>query len=263
MKTLWIESVGVAGPGLPGWIASQAALSGAQDFVAAPRVEQAPQLLPPNERRRATPAVRLAFAAAEDAIRTAALEPDSLASVFATSEADTGVLHRLCTALAQEAPVLSPTDFHNSVHNAAAGYWSIATGSRQPSSSVSAYDASFCAGLLEAATLAQDQVPAVLLVAYDIRPPAPLHATRPIREAFACALVLSAERRASAVASIDIQSTSEAESPMANPELEHLRQGNPAARALPLLAALASQRAGVVVLRGVGEQRFRVSVAPC
>ena len=43
---------------------------------------------------------------------------------------------------------ISPTQFHNSVHNAAAGYWHIAAGSAAPSLSVGGHDGAFAAGLL-------------------------------------------------------------------------------------------------------------------
>jgi hypothetical protein len=53
------------------------------------------------------------------------------------------------------------------VHNAAAGYWCIATGSQCASSAVSAFDRSFAAGLLEAATLCVADATPVLLVGFD------------------------------------------------------------------------------------------------
>ena len=45
---------------------------------------------------------------------------------------------------------ISPTRFHNSVHNAAAGYWTIGAGCMQATTALSAYDATFAEGLLEA-----------------------------------------------------------------------------------------------------------------
>ncbi len=71
--------------------------------------------------------------------------------VFASSDGDGDIVHRLCTALATPAAAVSPTDFHNSVHNAATGYWSIGAHSQAPSTAICAYDGSFSAGLLEAA----------------------------------------------------------------------------------------------------------------
>ena len=95
--------------------------------------------------------------------------------------------------------LISPTRFHNSVHNAAAGYWSIAYGCTEASTSLCAGDASFGAGLLEALAQLAAVAPAVLLLAYDADYPPPLHAKRPIADAFGVALLLTrpwAARRA-------------------------------------------------------------------
>ena len=62
------------------------------------------------------------------------------------------ICHEICQALALAAREVSPTRFANSVHNAAAGYWSIATGSMMESNVLCAFDASFVAGLLDAMT---------------------------------------------------------------------------------------------------------------
>ena len=40
------------------------------------------------------------------------------------------VIHEICEALATDEREVSPTRFHNSVHNASAGYWGIATRSQ-------------------------------------------------------------------------------------------------------------------------------------
>ncbi len=50
-----------------------------------------------------------------------------------------------------------PTKFHNSVHNAAAGYWTIATGCLKPYTSVSGYYFTYGEGLLEAASQALER----------------------------------------------------------------------------------------------------------
>ncbi|MGH8457261.1 MAG: beta-ketoacyl synthase chain length factor [Stenotrophobium sp.] len=262
MKPLFVEAVGVAAPGLEGWAQALPVLRGEQAYVPRDLSVYQPNLLPPNERRRATAAVRLAFRVAEDAMSGSTFQPAELAGVFATSEGDTGILHRLCTALAGESRAVSPTDFHNSVHNAAAGYWSIAVGAKLPSVSLSAWDASFAAGLLEAMTLAHGDGCKVLMAAYDIRPPDPLHATRPLQHAVGAALVLTPERTAASLASLVVSSTQDAETAMTDAVLESLRRGNPAARALPLLQLLARKAAGRVVLAGTGAQRWQWQVQP-
>ncbi|MGQ0586881.1 MAG: beta-ketoacyl synthase chain length factor [Gammaproteobacteria bacterium] len=262
MMSVFVESAGVIAPGLAGWAAAAPVLRGQAPYAPAEIPSTAPELLPANERRRASASVRLAFVAAEDAVRGSSRAPADLASVFATSEADTAILHRLCTALAQQQRVLSPTDFHNSVHNAAAGYWSIATACRQPSASISAWDATFTAGLLETAALVHETGGA-LLVCYDIIPPGPLHAARPLAAACAAALVLTRERGPRTLARLEIERGDGAESRMDDNGLEHLRIGNPAGRALPLLRALALAAPGAVTVAGAGSSRFRIAVAPC
>ena len=258
-----IKAVGLAAPGLAGWAASMPVLSGAAPYVFSAETPYAPTLLPPNERRRATAAVRQAFRAAEDAIGGAGGARD-LASVFASSDADMAVLHRICAALAQEPRIISPTDFHNSVHNAASGYWSIAVQSMAVTTTLSAYDASFTAGLIEAAALARDRAGDVLLVAYDASAPPPLSVKRPLALSAGVALILGPADGANAApfGRIALELASGGESQCALPALEGLRSGNPALRALPLLELMAARRAASVTLRASGALHVTVRWTP-
>ncbi|MDB5969851.1 MAG: hypothetical protein JWQ90_2301 [Hydrocarboniphaga sp.] len=257
---IYVQAIGLAAPGLPNWAEARALLRGERAYVAGELPPYQPQLLPANERRRAGGAVRLAFRAAEDAMQNGVFAPKDLATVFASSDADTPVIHRICSALAEPARMVSPTDFHNSVHNAAAGYWSIATACAKPSTSLSAWDWSFAAGLLEAFTWAADGAE-VLLVAYDIALPAPLLERRPIAGPFATALVLSARATPGCIARIAMSIGDGSADTIAEAGLEALRVGNPAARALPLLQALARGIAGEVLLPTVGDRVLRVRLA--
>jgi hypothetical protein len=245
---VFIEAVGLAAPGLPSWAAGSAALRGGHPYLFEPLPPHSPAMLPPNERRRATPAIRLAFQAAEDAMAASTLPAASLATVFASSDADLAIIHRICVALAGTPRFISPTDFHNSVHNAAAGYWSIAAGARAASTTLGAHDGSFAAGLLEACLQVAVDACDVLLVAFDLPAPEPLHAKRPIAHPAAVALVLTPRRSANSLATLACATTVEAESAMADDALEKLRLGNPAARAFPLLERLATREAGKIVL---------------
>ena len=197
----YIQGIGVLGPGLRDWPgATVAVLSGT-----APHVLQATQVpvlevLPPAERRRTGRVVRLALAVGLEAASRAGEEPGGMPSVFTSSSGDGQNCHELCEVLASSDRRVSPTRFHNSVHNAAAGYWSIATGAKAPSTALCAYDASFAAGLLEAmAQVLVDQT-TVLLLAYDVPYPEPLHAKRPMADAFGVALVLAPRKDASSLA---------------------------------------------------------------
>jgi hypothetical protein len=145
---------------------------------------------------------------------------------------------------------VSPTHFHNSVHNAAAGYWAIAADCRKSSVSLSAYGDTFAAGLVEAISMVHVEQAAVLLVAYDAPGPATFQGHRPVTEAFAAALVLAPEKVGPSVAELAITFAPFPYSPppLSDPGLQHLRSANPAARCLPLLTALAGSDNGFVQL---------------
>lgn len=261
MKPLYVAAIGIAAPGLAGWPQARAVLRGEQALVSEELPLYQPTLLPANERRRATPAVRLAFRVAEEAVAATDIAPSALAGVFATSEADTTILNRICSALASDGRAVSPTDFHNSVHNAAAGYWSIAASARLPSVTMAAYDATFVAGLLEACTLAHGENYDTLLAAYDIAPPWPLSEGRAIRCSAGVSLIVTPQLGAHSVASLRISSTADVSTRMTDAALESLRVANPALRALPLLQLLAQQQQGAVVLDGVDDQRWQIEIA--
>jgi hypothetical protein len=262
-RAVFVESVGLIAPGLAQWPNAQAILRGEQPYIATPLPPYAPALLPANERRRASPTVRLAFAAAEDAMQRSSIAPAAFATVFASSDADLHIIHRICTALTATPRLVSPTDFHNSVHNAAAGYWSIAVGAHGASSTLSAYDDSFTLGLVETCGMVRVEGVDTLLVAFDLPPPEPLYAKRPLTQAVGVALALTVQRTANSIASLQCAWSSAPVSTMPTPELESLRVSNPAARALPLLVLLAAQRDGQVSLPRASGAQLVVTVATC
>lgn len=260
--TCHVEAIGFAAPGLPDWSSARDVLAGRAAWVSVPDTPYSPQLLPPNERRRATPSVRQAFRAAEDAMKASTLAFAELPSVFASSDADLGVLDRLCTALAREPRLVSPTDFHNSVHNAASGYWSIAIRSREATTTIAAFDGSFAAGLLEAAAMLDASRPAVLLVAYDVPAPAPLHAKRALVGPASVALVLTRHRAANAQATLVLEPAAAPVTPSLVAALETLRTGNAAMRAVPLLEHVARGTVARVTLPGASGTHVAVEIAP-
>ena len=264
MIGVYVEGVGLCGPGLAGWAASVPVLAGRQDYVPAPTGVPPSPLLPANERRRAARIVKIALAVGAEAFAAARRDPAETATVFASSGGDGDTIHEILGVLAAPAPELSPTRFHNSVHNAAAGYWSIATGSRAASSSLCCYDDSFAAGLLEAAVQAAAEHRAVGLIAYDVQYPAPLCEVRPIGAAFAVALVLSDAPTPASFARIELEPRTEfrASSVLATPALEALRRNTPAARSLPLLAALARREHGAVTLGYLDDMVLALRIAP-
>jgi hypothetical protein len=253
------------GPGLPSWEDGRRALAGETAFQSAPAIIAASDLLPTAERRRAPVPVKLALAVGQEAFRDAARDMSVTPTVFTSSSGEGETLHAMCETLASEAREVSPTRFHNSVHNAAAGYWSIATRCREASTSLCAYDASFAAGLLEAVVQVVSRGAPVALIAYDQPYPEPLHSARPLSGCFGVAFVLAAEGSGQASAVLDVTplGTEEPVTQMSDRALEELRRGIPAARALPLLEAIARKAAATVVVEFLEGTSLSVSVRPC
>ena len=259
----YVSGIGVLGPGLADWEATAAILSGTHAYAPARTALPAPVLLPSAERRRTGRVVKLALAVALEATGRAATDPAQLASVFSSSGGDGQNCHELCQALASAGREISPTRFANSVHNAAAGYWSIATGAKLQSNVLCAYDASFGAGLLEALTQVTVDGESLLLVAYDTEYPEPIHSKRPVPDAFGAAMVLTPHKTPTSIARLSATLEQDPMDIMVEPLLESLRRTIPAARCLPLLEQLAYGRAGRVVLEYLDVSRIVVQVQPC
>lgn len=256
-----VAGIGLLGPGLVDWTSAAALLRDPTLWHATPTVVPAPMRLPANERRRAGTAVKASMGVADQACLMADLDPAVLATVFTASSGDPDNCHALCEALAMAERVVSPTRFTNSVHNAGAGYWHIAVRSQRPSTSLAVYDGCVAAGLLEAMAQCAFTQRAVLLVACDLPYPAPLHALRPLRNVFAFALLLVPAGQA-ALARLTLRLTgNEPATTCTHAALERLRLGNPAARALPLLQALAGAGAQAVCIEAQTGSGVRVNLA--
>lgn len=257
-----VEGVGLAGPGLAGWKQAREILAGREPLETKSTILPPAEALPAVERRRAGKSVRLALAVGLEAAGDAGRSARDLAAVFASSTGDGDNLHAICDALASDDRLISPTRFHNSVHNAPSGYWGIATGSMHSADSLAAYDASFAAGLLEAVgRVAANPALPVLLIAYEAPYPEPLSATRPMVDAFAVALALAAPDTAARGATLSIEITQEAPTVLADARLESVRRGVPAARSLPLLALLASGEPGRAVIEYLDGLSLAVDVS--
>lgn len=251
--------VGALGPGLADWAGGRALLRDPAAWQRQPTVVPPPGRLPPTERRRAGTVVKASIVVADEAVAAAGLDAAQLATVFTSSTGDPVNCHILCEALAAPERVVSPTRFTNSVHNAAAGSWHIATHSRQPSTSLAAFDASFGAGLLEAAVQCVAARAPVLLVACDVPYPEPLHALRPVADVFALALVLAPPAAAGCRLRLELGGEA-APTRCDDARLEEVRRTIPAARALPLLQMLARAAAGRVVLEGLPGLSLRLQI---
>ena len=253
---LFVESAAILAPGLPGWAIGRAVLAGEKTYQSEPLAPPVADLLPAVERRRTGSMVKLALAVGHQALTSAGRPVDSVATVFVSSGGDGDVINDICITLAGSDRQVSPTRFHNSVHNAPSGYWGIATHSHHPSTSLCGYNWSFVIGLLEAAVQLQIDRQEVLLVAYDTPYPEPLGGVRRLAEPFGAALLVTRDRTDRTIAELEVNMDARAQeiSRMSDVALERLRTGNPCARALPLLAALAgAQRQQVTLERGAGQ----------
>jgi hypothetical protein len=261
--TAYISGVGLLGPGLPNWAESSAILNGTAAYEANQTLIPAPELLPAAERRRASNIVKLSLATSLEALATAEMLTTDLPSVFSFSNGDGLNCHSICECLASEDREISPTRFHNSVHNAVAGYWSIATKNMATSSVLCAYDGSFGAGLLDAMTQVVVDDTACILMTSDTPYPEPMHSKRPIPDNFGVALVLTPQQTAKSLAKISLEISYEVADRFTDPVMEHLRVAFPSGRSLPLLQAIAQGQAKKVVIDYLDELRLSVEVTPC
>ena len=241
-QRLYVEGLALWSPALPGWAAAAPALQGLPTPAAeAPLASRpSPALLAANERRRAPDGVLVALEVAAAAVAMAGRDAASLPSVFTSAHGDLAVVDALCSTLASDPALLSPTRFHHSVHNAASGYWAMATGCHAPSSAVAGFDASFALGLLEAATQAATEHTPVLLAGFDTDARGALASVTRSRGLLGVALVLAPERSAATRAVLDwaVQPGSALPSTLQSPAAQALA-GNAMADALPLFEALA------------------------
>lgn len=201
-------------------------------------------LIPANIRRRTSLTTRIAITAATLACQRAKTQIETIPSVFASMGGEIQVTDTLCRLLPDSEALLSPTQFHNSVHNTTAGYWSILNRCQAQTTAIAAADDTFAMGLLEAWVQLQFSPGDLLLVCYDenwpqyLAPPIGTHA-------LACAIVLSSDD-SHALASMTMPQLNSAHSPhepTVSPQLWHeswskLVDTVPAAATIPLLLAI-------------------------
>ncbi|MBP7127026.1 beta-ketoacyl synthase chain length factor [Myxococcota bacterium] len=121
------------------------------------------EFIPKNVRRRLSrlilQALQVTFEAADPGI--------DAPLVFGTANGEIETIAMLLPAVLAPDPSVSPTLFHNSVHNAAPGYWAILARRLAASTTVTAGPATFEAALLEAVCRLEDGAPQVQVTAGD------------------------------------------------------------------------------------------------
>jgi hypothetical protein len=221
--------------------------------------------LGPTERRRAPDTVAIALEVAARACASAGRAPSDLPAVFASTHGDLAISDYMCATLVDTPALISPIKFHNSVHNAAAGYWSIGTSCYAPYTAISAFQHTFGAGLLEAVVqIACEQQP-VLYVAFDVEAKGALSTMAPSRGLLGVALVLApagAARPGGRHLSMRIAAAESCEATPSRSAAAALVADNALAPCLPFLEALAADAPATVQLTLGERTTLNVQVSP-
>lgn len=262
MIRMAVGGIGVRAPGVAHW---DALVENPNYNIPIEPVPEQPkgvgEGLPATERRRATPVTRLALDLAMEAAGDR--DKTSLSAVFCSSGGEVTVVHQIFSMLAEGDKVLSPTAFHNSVHNAAAGYWSIASGSGHPADSLCAFNDSFGAGLAECCLRYADGQRNLLLVAYDVPPPYPISLHRRIHNAIGGALLLAADDTdPKAWLTVRYEASLDPKSPPYPGEAEDPTL-HPGSSLLSLIKAIAGKERAELTLQAGFGGTLHVLVEPC
>lgn len=129
------------------------------------------QLLHPRLRRRTSTLTRAAVTAVEAALANSGVAIDQVRFVLVSSFGEIETTVELLAQLGEPEGPVSPTKFHNSVHNTATGYLSIASGNNRESTALAGGPHNLEIGLLEAlAGLAENGEDVVLIFAEELLP---------------------------------------------------------------------------------------------
>jgi len=240
MTDVDIAGLGVWTENYSGWGEFCAALDG---VISDTKPVLKPELIPPKERRRAPQPVKMAVEVMDQACRMAGLEPANVATVFASAVGDMQITDYMCRTLADAPRTISPTRFHNSVHNAATGYWSIATQSHCAAGAISGYANSAAVAMLDGAIQAVEEQMPVLVAVQEIAAPPPLDEIYTWPGPFAAAMLLTPPGyTSSAVASLRLQVVAGSVEELQVPEVAGVDlSGNPAASLLALFTSIEQQ----------------------
>jgi Beta-ketoacyl synthase, N-terminal domain len=249
LPVLRVVGIGTWMQGAPDWSMLRDILRGERALAEDAPAKPAAEMLPAAERRRAPDGVRLAVEVAGQATAMAGMDPAALPCIFASTYGELSITDYVCETLAHMPLELSPTRFHNSVLNAPAGYWTIATGCTTASSATTAHHRSFAAGLLEAATFAIAEDLPVLFASCDVASSGPLAEMTRTTLPFGAAWVLSPSAVEGASLTLTLSPVAADLIVATELALRDVAGDNPAnAHALALLKALASERSSRLAL---------------
>ncbi len=263
---MYIQSIGIAGSGFNNWSHAKTILKHEKQLSINTQDQYKTTVLKPNEARRTSTAIKIALQSAEETLFQSSFQADQLYSVFVSSDGDPIILQSICQELSTAEKFVSPTQFHNSVHNAPAGYWSIGQSSTKGINSIACGDCSLSGALIEAKSLLKLGESAVLIVCFDIKSPTPLDSARHIRYSLATSMIVTEQSNAASLFFSELHFEELGKYPitkMADKQLEALRSDNPTSKCLPLLQALSGLNPGELTLPYSCSMSLRLKLSPC
>ena len=199
-------------------------------------------------RRRASLLTRIGVDVLQQAIAGAGCDPETTVSVWGTAHGEHSMAVALLAMMRRREGKLSPTQFHNSVHNTASGYASIATANGSASTTLTGGPELVFSAFLEAWCHLEAGAGDVALVLAD----EPLEGPFEGREAcapLAIAFCLSARKEGALAVLSGLRRDAVA------PEKRHESFGGLyVSAALPLLERIAMGRPGTIALELEGEE---------
>lgn len=244
-----VVGIGAWGPGFSDWPTLKTLLRDGVSDTPLTVANPAPQIIPANERRRAPLPVKIAVEVSWQALQQSGLAASDVACVFGSGLGDTEITDYMCRVLTTELKQLSPTKFHNSVHNAAAGYWTISSGCMKSANSIAAYHQTAGLALLEGISQCVLQQEPVLITLFDTEAHATYRQIFPCEQSFGAAILVQpmtaqpinaqSKEAKPIVLTLSNEQPAVAQVELADPYLASLAATNPAAGILGLLSLLA------------------------
>lgn len=254
MMPVYASAIGLWAPGFPNaeaWVRRQA------DSAA---MTPAAALLAPGIKRRASLLTRAAAEAFAQAVQGSGA--GQAPTVFASAYGEIATTLEMLDQMATDPEGLpSPTRFHNSVHNTAAGYASIATANRSFSTSLAAGLRTVAMGMLESTALLAERGGDVVLVVLDELPPTPFEPPAPFPP-LAVAFRLSADPSPKCRARLCNLRKATTVLDLAGAHPLAPFSAHPCACALHLVDALANRNAGPVALSLCGDADWTIDLEP-
>jgi len=156
-------------------------------------VQASPKMLEGPLRRRASSLTRISIEAFDQAATRAGLDPAAIPTIWATAHGEHGTAIKLLKMMLRGEGKLSPTHFHNSVHNTPSAYASISGGNDCASTTLTGGPELVASSILEAFCHLDSGTPEIALVLGD----EPLHEPferGDMQAALALAFCFSSER---------------------------------------------------------------------